>query len=143
MSNVIELDDLRTARALADEKAPGEWRRFVRAVARDVVEHLPESLPWKTVPNLLHLQASVLSAAALSGGLVVTISNFDTVQRRAIVQRRADQASQRFGVHFPPAVIDYISRVVISHGRDLDGAVNRLVAANSLTKEAVSVALAE
>ena len=72
MSNVIELDDLRTARALADEKAPGEWRRFVRAVARDVVEHLPESLPWKTVPNLLHLQASVLSAAALSGGLVVS-----------------------------------------------------------------------
>lgn len=72
MSNVIELDDLRTARALADEKAPGEWRRFVRAVARDVVEHLPDALPWKAVPGMLHLPAAMLSAAALSGGLVVS-----------------------------------------------------------------------
>jgi hypothetical protein len=72
MSNVIELDDLRTARALADEKAPGEWRRFVRAVARDVVEHLPDALAWKAVPGMLHLPASTLSAAALSGGLVVS-----------------------------------------------------------------------
>ena len=42
-------------------------------------------------------------------------------------------------MHFPPAVIDYISRIVVSHGRDLDGAVNRLVAANQLTQEPITV----
>jgi chromosomal replication initiator protein len=80
----------------------------------------------------------------LSGGLVVPIASFDVDLRRAIVTKRADQASRRFaGVHFPPAVIDYIARVVVSHGRDLDGAVNRLVAANQLTHEPITVALAE
>jgi chromosomal replication initiator protein len=79
----------------------------------------------------------------LSGGLVVPITGFDLDLRRNIVTRRAEQAANRFGVHFPPAVLDYISRVVVSHGRDLDGAVNRLVAANQLTQEPVSVALAE
>jgi chromosomal replication initiator protein len=79
----------------------------------------------------------------LSGGLVVPIGGFDVDLRRNIVTRRAELAQQRFGVHFPPAVIDYIARIVVSHGRDLDGAVNRLVAANQLTQEPVSVALAE
>jgi len=79
----------------------------------------------------------------LSGGLVVPIGGFDLDLRRAIVIRRAEQAQARFGVHFPPAVIDYISRIVVSHGRDLDGAVNRLVAANQLTQEPISVTLAE
>ncbi len=80
----------------------------------------------------------------LSGGLVVPISGFDLDLRRAIVTRRAEQASARFaGVHFPPAVIDYIARVVVSHGRDLDGSVNRLVAANQLTQEPITVTLAE
>lgn len=80
----------------------------------------------------------------LSGGLVVPINTFDLDLRRAIVTRRAEQASQRFAeAHFPPAVIDYIARVVVSHGRDLDGAVNRLLAANQLTREPITVALAE
>ncbi|ODT65663.1 MAG: chromosomal replication initiation protein DnaA [Pelagibacterium sp. SCN 63-23] len=79
----------------------------------------------------------------LSGGLVVPITNFDIDLRRAIVQRRADQVNSRFGMQFPTAVIDYISRAVVSHGRDLDGAVNRLVAANQLTGELITVPLAE
>jgi chromosomal replication initiator protein len=79
----------------------------------------------------------------LSGGLVVPISSFDHDLRRDIVQRRADQATARFGLHFPSPVIDYIARSVISHGRDLDGAVNRLVAAYQLTGELVTVPLAE
>jgi chromosomal replication initiator protein len=79
----------------------------------------------------------------LSGGLVVPIGGFDLDLRKNIVDRRAAQAQARFGVHFPPAVLDYISRIVVSHGRDLDGAVNRLVAANQLTNEPISVALAE
>ena len=80
----------------------------------------------------------------LSGGLVVPISPFDYELRRSIVERRASQASQRFpGVHFPAAVLDYVAHSVISHGRDLDGAVNRLVAANQLTKKEITVPLAE
>ena len=79
----------------------------------------------------------------LSGGLVIPISGFDLELRRAIVQRRADQSTARYGMHFPAPVIDYIARAVISHGRDLDGAVNRLVAANQLTGELITVPLAE
>ena len=80
----------------------------------------------------------------LSGGLVVPITGYDLDLRRAIVQKRADQAHARFAdVHFAPAVIDYIARVIVSHGRDLDGAVNRLVAANQLTHEPITVQLAE
>src|SRR5690606_31910037 len=79
----------------------------------------------------------------LSGGLVVPISNFDIELRRAIVQRRAEHATARFGMHFPLPVLDYVARAVTSHGRDLDGAVNRLVAANQLTGELITVPLAE
>src|SRR5690606_14597959 len=80
----------------------------------------------------------------LSGGLVVPIDTFDFDLRRAIVGRRAEQATARFaGLHFPAAVLDYVARSVVSHGRDLDGAVNRLVAANQLTGELVTVSLAE
>ncbi|OAM78390.1 chromosomal replication initiator protein DnaA [Devosia elaeis] len=79
----------------------------------------------------------------LSGGLVVPISTFDLDLRRDIVQRRAEQVNARFGMQFPTAVIDYIARAVVSHGRDLDGAVNRLVAANQLTGELITVPLAE
>lgn len=80
----------------------------------------------------------------LSGGLVVPIVTFDYDLRRAIVARRAELAVQRFpGVHFPGPVIDFIAHSVVSHGRDLDGAVNRLVAANQLTNEAITVQMAE
>ncbi|MEO8883795.1 MAG: chromosomal replication initiator protein DnaA [Devosia sp.] len=80
----------------------------------------------------------------LSGGLVVPINSFDNDLRRAIVGKRAEQAAFRFaGVNFPVPVLDYIAKVVVSHGRDLDGAVNRLVAANQLTGEAITVGLAE
>ncbi|GAA4168420.1 hypothetical protein [Gryllotalpicola koreensis] len=71
MNEVIELDALRVARALAEQKAPDDWRQFVQAVARDVVEHLPDVVPWKTAAGLLNVAAATLSAAALSGGLVV------------------------------------------------------------------------
>lgn len=79
----------------------------------------------------------------LSGGLVVPISGFDLELRRSIVQRRAEQSAARYGMHFPAPVIDYVARAVVSHGRDLDGAVNRLVAANQLTGELITVPLAE
>ncbi|GAA4161899.1 hypothetical protein GCM10022286_20200 [Gryllotalpicola daejeonensis] len=71
MNEVIELDELRVARALAEQKAPSDWRAFVAAVARDVVEHLPDVVVWKAAPGLLNVAGGTLSAAALSGALVV------------------------------------------------------------------------
>lgn len=80
----------------------------------------------------------------LSGGLVIPIAPFDAELRRAIVQKRADQAAARFsGLSFPEPVINFVAHSIVSHGRDLDGAVNRLVAANQLTGEPITVGLAE
>ncbi len=80
----------------------------------------------------------------LSCGLVVPIQGFDADLRRAIVQKRAEQAAQRFpGLFIPPVVLDYVARKITSHGRDLDGAINRLVAANQLTGQPVTIELAE
>ena len=80
----------------------------------------------------------------LSGGLVVPITRFDLELRRAIVSHRTRVAISRYpGLCFPEPVIDYIAYSVTSHGRDLDGAVNRLVVANQLTQESITVQLAE
>ena len=80
----------------------------------------------------------------LSGGLVVPIARFDLELRRSIVAHRARVACARYpGLCFPEPVIDYIAYSVTSHGRDLDGAVNRLVVANQLTGETITVPLAE
>jgi len=80
----------------------------------------------------------------LSGGLVVPIRSLDEDLRRSIVEKRAEQAIAKYpGLHIPSQVLDYVAKKVISHGRDLDGSVNRLVAANQLTGEPVTVELAE
>ncbi len=80
----------------------------------------------------------------LSGGLVVGIDNFDLDLRRAIVARRVEQANIRLGeTRFPAEVMDYVAHMVVSHGRDLDGAVNRLLAANQLSKEPITIQMAE
>jgi len=71
VNEVIELDELRVAHVLAEQKAPEDWRRFVQAVARDAVDHLPDVVPWKSAAQVLQLAAATLSAAALSGGLAV------------------------------------------------------------------------
>ncbi len=80
----------------------------------------------------------------LSGGLVVGIDSFDLELRRAIVARRVEQANIRLGeTRFPAEVMDYVAHMVVSHGRDLDGAVNRLLAANQLSKEPITIPMAE
>ena len=80
----------------------------------------------------------------LSGGLVVPIRPLDEQLRRAIVEKRAEQAIAKYpGLHIPSQVLDYVAKKIISHGRDLDGSVNRLVAANQLTGEPVTIELAE
>jgi chromosomal replication initiator protein len=80
----------------------------------------------------------------LSGGLVVEIGSPDYDLRRHILNRRISDVRVTypdFGV--PDPVIDYIARSIVSNGRDLDGAINRLVAHNQLTGSALSIEMAE
>jgi len=80
----------------------------------------------------------------LSGGLVAEISAPDFDLRRRILERRvaaARQAYPAFTVSDP--VLDYIAQLVTSNGRDLDGAVNRLIAHNQLTGSTITIEMAE
>ncbi len=96
-----------------------------------------------TVPMGLDLLDERLRSR-LAGGLVVSIQGFDEGLRRAILEKRANIAMQRFaGLNIPPIVLDFVARKIASNGRDLDGAINRLVAANQLTGEPISIELAD
>lgn len=80
----------------------------------------------------------------LASGLLVEIGLPDVALRRAIVERRIEQArlqSPSFAV--PEDVVDFIARNVTTNGRDLEGAVTRLVGHNQLTGLAVSLSMAE
>ncbi|MEX0627799.1 MAG: chromosomal replication initiator protein DnaA [Cucumibacter sp.] len=96
-----------------------------------------------TTPTGLELLDERLRSR-LSGGLVVSIQGLDEDLRRAILEKRAAHAAQRFaGLHIPSLVLDFVAHKIVSHGRDLDGAINRLVAANQLTGEAITIELAD
>lgn len=80
----------------------------------------------------------------LGGGLTVEIGAPDAELRRAIVaQRFAAQAQVYPGLLVPESVIEFVARSVVTNGRDLDGAVNRLVAHNQLTGAPITVEMAE
>jgi chromosomal replication initiator protein len=65
----------------------------------------------------------------LAGGLCVEIAAFDEDLRRRILEKRIAAASARApSFKVPQTVIDFVASVVTSNGRDLDGAVNRLLA---------------
>lgn len=80
----------------------------------------------------------------LSGGLVVEIGALDEALRVRMLESRI--AAVRVNVptfDVPPAVIAYVASVIQTNGRDLDGAVNRLMAHASLTQSALTVETAE
>ncbi|WP_417679132.1 chromosomal replication initiator protein DnaA [Roseibium sp.] len=80
----------------------------------------------------------------LSGGLVVGIQEPDFSLRRNILTARV-AASKRTYPNFevPETVLDYIAKHVASSGRDLEGALNRLVAHNQLTNQPITQEMAE
>jgi chromosomal replication initiator protein len=80
----------------------------------------------------------------LAGGLCVEMGPLDEALRVKILETRvtAAQATQP-GFEVSPAVLTYVARAVTTNGRDLDGAVNRLVAHTSLTGEPLTIATAE
>lgn len=80
----------------------------------------------------------------LGGGLTIEIGAADPDLRRAVVaQRFAAQRQTYPNLSVPEAVIDFVAHSVCTNGRDLDGAVNRLVAHNQLTGAPITVEMAE
>ncbi len=80
----------------------------------------------------------------LAGGLCVEMGSLDEALRIKILEARiaaARQVHPSFNV--PPAVVSYVASVIETNGRDLDGAINRLLAHLSLTGTALTVETAE
>lgn len=70
----------------------------------------------------------------LAGGLVVEIGALDEALRLKVLEHRIQVARQRLpGFAIAPDVVAHVARVVTANGRDLEGAVNRLLAHATLT----------
>jgi chromosomal replication initiator protein len=76
--------------------------------------------------------------------MCVGIGAFDEELRRRILEGRIVAASQRDpSFKVPPAVIDFVASSITSNGRDLDGAVNRLLAQASFAGAHMTIDAAE
>lgn len=80
----------------------------------------------------------------LAGGLCVEMGMLDEALRTKIVETKVASAKQTHP-HFDvaPAVVAYVANVIQNNGRDLDGAVNRLIAHASLSGAILNVETAE
>ena len=80
----------------------------------------------------------------LAGGLTLEIASPDEELRAQILSVRVAAAKAlhpKFEV--PAEVVAYVAKTVTANGRDLDGAVNRLLAHNTLTGAPITVEMAE
>ena len=80
----------------------------------------------------------------LAGGLVVEMGMLGEELRLEILKTRAAAAKLHHpGFDVPPAVLAFIARTVTHNGRDLEGALNRLLAHSKLTGQPVTLEMAE
>ena len=80
----------------------------------------------------------------LAGGLVVEMASLGEELRFEILKARVMAArSHHPGFDVPLPVLAYIAKTVTHNGRDLEGALNRLLAHNKLTGHAVTLEMAE
>jgi chromosomal replication initiator protein len=80
----------------------------------------------------------------LAGGLVVEIGSLDETLRASILSARiAAVKAAHPGFDVSPAVVAYVAHAITANGRDLEGAVNRLLAHATLTSAAVTLETAE
>ena len=80
----------------------------------------------------------------LAGGLVVEMGQLGEELRLEILKARVAAARQHHaGFDVPAPVLAYIAKTVTHNGRDLEGAVNRLLAHNKLTGHPVTMEMAE
>ena len=80
----------------------------------------------------------------LGGGVAFEIGPPDLELRRGIVRSRYQHARASLpGLDIPDPILDYVAQSVNSNGRDLEGALNRLVAQWQFTSVPVTIASAE
>ncbi|HEX2652798.1 MAG TPA: chromosomal replication initiator protein DnaA [Xanthobacteraceae bacterium] len=80
----------------------------------------------------------------LAGGLVVEMGSHEEDLRLEILKSRVAAARQHHqGFDVPAPVLTFIARTITHNGRDLDGALNRLLAHNKLTGHPVTMEMAE
>ena len=80
----------------------------------------------------------------LGGGVAFEIGSPDLELRRSILRTRYQQARASMpGLDVPDPVLEYVAQSVNSNGRDLEGALNRLVAQWQFTNVPVTIGSAE
>jgi chromosomal replication initiator protein len=80
----------------------------------------------------------------LAGGLVVEMSSLGEELRLEILKSRMAAARLHHpGFDVPAPVLGYIAKTITHNGRDLEGALNRLLAHSKLTSQPVTLELAE
>ena len=80
----------------------------------------------------------------LAGGLVVEMGALGEELRLEILRGRVTAAQQHHpGFNVPEPVLSFIAKTVTHNGRDLEGALNRLLAHSKLTAQPVTLEMAE
>ena len=80
----------------------------------------------------------------LAGGLVVEVGTLDEALRMSILNSRIGAIKALHPTfEVSPAVTAYVARAITANGRDLEGAVNRLLAHATLTGSAITLETAE
>lgn len=80
----------------------------------------------------------------LAAGLVVEMGALTEDQRSEILQSRVNVARAYHSTFdVPDSVIAYVARMVLNSGRDLEAAINRLLAHSKLNNESVTLEMAE
>jgi chromosomal replication initiator protein len=80
----------------------------------------------------------------LKGGVAFEIGAPDVELRRRILSARYEVAREHNrGLDIPEPILEYVAQSVVSNGRDLEGALNRLVAQWQFTNHPVTIHSAE
>lgn len=78
------------------------------------------------------------------GGLCVDIGPLDDALRAKILSARIATARESHpGFSAPDDVVAYVARTIVTNGRDLEGAINRLLAHSTLTGAPLTIETAE
>jgi chromosomal replication initiator protein len=80
----------------------------------------------------------------LAGGLVVEMGSLGEELRLEILRSRvAAVRVHHHGFDVPQAVLEYLAKSITHNGRDLEGAINRLLAHNTLSGQPITLEMAE
>jgi len=80
----------------------------------------------------------------LAGGLVVEMGTLGEELRLGILRSRVAAArAHHASFDVPEPVLDYLARTITHNGRDLEGAINRLLAHSKLNAQPVTLEMAE